>query len=68
MEPQFNDARIDAAIEAARNFTPDGIAAIRALTDIEAQVVTRVLKAAQAGKPGRPRGSRNKSKPALTAA
>lgn len=50
---QFNDDQISAAIEAATNFTPDSIEIFRALNDLDAQVVIRVLKQTNPAKPAR---------------
>lgn len=56
--PQLNDDLIDKAIEAARNFTADSIPAFRALGDLDAAVVIRVIR--QDEEPARPPRARRR--------
>lgn len=61
-QTKFNDDLIDAAVAAYNDLTPESIAAFRALSDLDAAVVVRVLQASNPAKPkrGRPEGSRNR--------
>ena len=60
---QFSNDKIDAALAAYADLTPESINAFRALGELDAAVVIRVLKATGTKPPkvGRPRGSKNRA-------
>ncbi len=61
--PQFSNDKIDAALAAYAELTPESINAFRALGELDAAVVIRVLNAtstAKKPKVGRPRGSKSR--------
>jgi len=66
---QFSNDKIDAALAAYADLTPESINAFRALGELDAAVVIRVLNATSSKKPkvGRPKGTRNKPGPTAIA-
>lgn len=60
---QFSNDKIDAAIAAYHDMSPEAIHAFMALGELDAAVVIRVLKASatpEKSRVGRPRGSKSK--------
>jgi len=59
---EYNNDRIDAAVAAYRDLTPDSIAKFRELNDVEAAIVAKVLAMSQKPKVGRPRRKKAETK------
>jgi len=59
---EYNNDRIDAAVEAYKDLTPESIAKFRELNAVEAAIVSKVLSMSQKPKVGRPRRKKAEQK------